>query len=57
MGPLIVVLVIIGVVCLLSMLLPHVLRSIPSFIGILILGIMIFIVVAIIVAVTGSTPA
>lgn len=57
MGPLIGVLVIIGVVCLLSMLLPHVLKSIPSFIGILILGIMILIVVAIIGAVAGSAPA
>ena len=51
------VLVVIGVVCLLSMLLPHVLKSIPSFIGILILGVMILIVVAIIGAVVGSTPA
>lgn len=54
MGALIGVLVVIGIICLLSMLLPHVLRSIPSLIGIIIVAIILLVIVGIVFAVVSG---
>ena len=54
MGALIGVLVVIGVICLLSMLLPHVLRSIPSLIGIIVVAVILLVIVGIIFAVVSG---